>query len=232
MNKERAKQLVKTPGLITSAIAVLGLSVLFAMIALIYFNPAFGWFSHNTRTDAGGLGFNSSASSIVFKYAERVGENWGSDTPFSANGTADLAKRLHKPGDTYVFKLTLTNTGEQNVTVTDLSLVKPTAEDEVPVTVDTIDYYLGTQIYVRVLEAGGSPVAEPTAVYLLTLSDGEPVFEDKTLYHFASARTLTPGGSLSFVIEFTFENKNEPQDEYQDFGVGNDGVCQRQFYAS
>ncbi len=230
MDKERVKQILKTPHLLVSGLTILGLSVLFVMILMIYNNPAYAWFSRNFNTDSGGMGIGTGQSAAVFKYAEPSGNGWGADTTFVTNGTADLTKCLNKPGDTYTFRLTVTNTGEQDIPFTKLGLVTPKAGDEVPVTDDEdVDHYLGTQIYVKVLNVNGTPVADPPAVYLLTLSAGEPVFEDKVLYTFGSEQTLRPGNSMNFVLEFTFENLNEPQDVFQDFGVSNDGVCKRAF---
>lgn len=230
MDKERVKQILKTPHLVVSGLTILGLSVLFVMIIFLYKHPAFAWFAHSTESDASGMKVGVDQNTVVFKYAEQSGGGWGADTAFSVNGTADLAKRLNKPGDTYTFRLTVTNTGTQSVTFSKLGFLTPKAGDEVPVTDDEdVDHYLGTQIYVKVLNVNGTPVADPPAVYLLTLSAGEPVFEDKVLYTFGSEQTLTSGNSMTFVLEFTFENLNEPQDVFQDFGVSNDGTCKRAF---
>ena len=231
MDKERAKQVLKTPGLITSALAVLGLSVLFAMIALIYFNPAFGWFAKNTLTDASGMGLEvSRGGAMSFSYAEPSGGGWGADTPLADNGSADILRQLHKPGDSYTFRLTATNSSRYNLSVGELGFVRPTpGTDEVPVTENAVNYYFGTQVTATVLAVNGADVVDPVAVPLLTLSEGQPVYTDILLYEFNSAPTLAPGDSVTFVIRIDFVNLNESQDVYQNFGVEN-GVCQRRFF--
>jgi len=231
MDKERLKQILKTPHLISSGVILLGLSVLFVMIIMLYKNPAFAWFSNNNNTDAAGMSAGMGHEAIVFKYAEQSGENWNADAGFIMNGTADLSKNLHMPGDTYTFRLTVTNVGDHSVTISKFGLVAPKTGDEVPVTDDEdVDHYLGTQLYVRVLNVNGTPIADPAPVYLLTLSAGTPVIEKKVLYTFASPEELTFGDSLTFVLEFTFENLNESQDVFKNFGIDNDGVCRRAFF--
>ena len=110
--------------------------------------------------------------------------------------------------------------------------MQPTAGvDEVPVVKDAVNYYFGTQLTATVLNVNGAAVAEPVTVALLTLSEGAPVYADRQLYAFASAYTLTPGSSVTFVIRFDFVNLNESQDVFQNFGAtATSGVCQRKFY--
>ena len=231
MDKARAKQILKTPQLITSALAVLGLSVLFAMIAMIYFNPAFGWFAKNSSSTVGGRDIGVTPRNLSFYYAEQSGNGWGADTEFYFNDRPDLLEQLHKPGDTYTFRLKITNTGDSSLQISELGLLAPTlGVDEVPVTVDAVNYYFGTQVYVTVLNVNGAEVVSPENVYLLTLTGGgEPVTTNVSLYTFDSPYTLAVDASMTFVIRFTFENKNESQDVYKNFGV-EDGVCQRRFY--
>ena len=233
MDKKRAMQIAKTPGLITSTVAILGLSVLFAMIAMIYLNPAFGWFSANKRTDASGFDMRTKQQRFSLLYAVKTGDAFGADTAFVANDAADLAKELQRPGDTYTFRLTIRSEDTHDIKINQIGFLAPVlGTDEVPVTENEVDYYLSTELYARVLAVNGENIASPATTYLLTLDgEGNPVLTDTPLYTFATPYTLAPGASATFVIEITFINRATDQNVYQNFGgTDNDGVCQRKIF--
>lgn len=224
MKSENLKEIL--PRLFALVIA----TVLLACCAVLFIGKSgFGWFSQNQTTQGGGTQISLISDHLQAEY------KMAGDTEYLSlleSGNISMAE-MGAPGDTAEINVRFTNLAEKATTISEFGIFKPTQEEELPKTVDGVDYYLSTQITVSLEQVaiGGQiqPAVFQEPVYLGQMIDG--TFHAQTINLLTADVPLGIGEYCEFTIKFTFVNKQENQNQYKGFGDGQ-GICTRKFYAS
>ena len=161
--------------LIYKAASLLLLAIFLCTSVFIYLQKSFGWFSDNDEVSASGISVQSgTGAAIDIAMSYQKNETGDFITIDDENVTAPIFKDL-LPGDTIALKLSFKN-NESTVRYLSLSMLAPTAEDELPIitsvttsggTTTNRYHYFGSQIRINSVSVN----ADFEETYLLKTAD-------------------------------------------------------------
>jgi len=214
--------------LISSIINVSVIFVVFCVVCVFIFGDVFGWFSSNDKVNATGMSVNAYAKRVSVEYAVGTEGDKGNIT-YSAyttttTGELPVTENINAPGDYSVFKLRIKNNSGKAFDIDSVGFKAPDSTTEVPVTVESVNYYLGTQLKVTLIEINEVSVSSPTGLTLLTLNGENFVTEELNFYD--ETTTLNNNDYLVLTVKLEFIESGTVQDPYKNFG-NPDGICKR-----
>lgn len=221
--------------LITPVIAVMltGGLLLTVLISLMK-DETFGWFSMNKNVNATGAAVSAltkDAEILIAPGSYADGEwEYGEFVPLSPSTELNLSD-FTIPGTAVRFKLRLRNKSDSiPISVTEFGFAEYGDVNEVPVTIDDKDYYLGTQLTACLVS--GDPEERTAAQYLASYADGTSgdLTAAAALVLCTDTTEIAAGGTVDWIVELRFVNEDRDQNAYADFGEDGNGVCTRQIY--
>ena len=239
--------MTKNKKTITSLIfKIVALVAILTTSTVIMVRKAMGWFSNNKDVSGSGMSITvDSASFFVEVYDEDM------TNPRDINTISNIAYDLDIPGSSIIFVYKITNTSRNKTLKLDrLFYIAPTSEEEVAKTVDTTDYWLSTQLYLKCVPFTKNTTPPASAVssafnvngenptdaelYGTVLYDGTGTGPGEyTIYVDNAERddiVLSYNEYCYFAVKVTFKNDpNNSQNVYVDFGKGDNPAyfCKR-----
>ncbi len=207
------------------------LLILVVLSLAIFANRSLGWFTMVNKATPNGISVSASEGHITVEYAPYENDAVGAFTTIDESTAVSIAEKIRVPDDIAYFALRVT--AQTSVSLTEIKLVAPTADEERSALTDedgTQTYYLGTQIYAKASADTALPTfteADTTPIY--TLVDGAA--QDTVLWSGESIM-LAPGESAIFTVAVTFKDSGENQDVYKNFGANATEACSRRIHVT
>ena len=224
--------------LISSFISLCCILGLLILCVILLPGLTFSWFSQNESVGGDGMGIGAEPYPLKVEYArlDAQGGNAGEFSEIKSDVSLNfLESDVFYPGYSVLFKIRLTNTGISPICIHSVGFCEPTEDEEKPRVVESVSYYLGTQLSASVVAINDTPIPTPTEQRLLTVSDGEPERIPLTLYtDTGSTRILQPSEHMSLTVRLLFVDENTSQDVYRNFGKEDSSAecCRRRLFAT
>ena len=224
--------------LLYSLVSMTAILCLLCVSTVLLSGGSLSWLAQNDNVDGSGLELSVANEQIKVEYA-RIDSQTMESEEFSE---IDLESPLNflesdvwYPGYSMIFNIKITNAGSGAICIDSMGFLAPTESEESPREDNGNFYYLGTQLTASLLAVDQKPYGNATELSLLTLQNGAPDYQKLTLYEdLEQTIKLLPGESIQFTIRLTFTNEDFSQNEYLNFGKGeNSGEhCQRRLFVS
>ncbi len=217
-----------------AAISVGALLCLLVLCFALIASDSFGWFSENKNVTANGMSVNTQAFSITVDYAEydAATDTVGSFQPIGTDTALSIAGSIKAPGDIVYFKLRVT--ALEAAAISSVSFISPTQQEEKSSLLDANGNtaYLGTQIYAKAVLGDELPTFSDTDTPIFTVTDNTPQYSDTPLWSGsapvdADESTADISQFVTFTVAVKFNNSNENQDIYKNFGQNEAEACAR-----
>lgn len=222
---------------------VLKLKLEFCAAAVVFFvvlltcGLSFGWFSQNKDVNANGMSVSALAKGVGVLYRIQNDDGtWPDEWSNMPNGIIPGTDAIACPGDKSVMQIKVTNISQADIVINSIGFNDFTIGTEE--IANAKGKYLGTQIYADLMYITNVDTTDYTDVTVINDTTAKAKILDDSLIpsrlalytHGEDDATLEYEEFFIYTIELEFVDSNESQDDYKNFGVDDDGKCERTLY--